>query len=304
MADPVTPSPMKTSPSSATTIGDPPMPYDSTMCEDWKIVPGTPIERAKLVLDKLKLGGVATNRAVSYLATACNEVASYWTHPRTSDLPITFKMKECWPCRVTIGMELQNRLSNGKMERVFRAVLNTDTDAQAALKSLGCLGPLLDMDDGGKAFRVVGDMLMVDPLTPAHAAARFFEWIWQRRKGKQLEHISIGPTQMYLWYSALCGSGSVNKTFPGTWEDLWLVYASHSAKEILSHIHHCDPEILGGGIKWPYDDDSEANVVKWLGAGQTGASMATAYYNGGSINPVGYKNYLAQLKTYATSKGY
>jgi len=247
-------------------------------------VPG-PGGRLGTAIFEMVTAGASTGKAISLAALSIRESCVLWTQPR---LPGMLYDVSCWGLRCPLTLEKPaNTLPVGVVPMYRSAAQDADV--------------VQYLTDRGVATLQGADMI----LTPAMMAgslcgadsdevARLFEFVIINRKARMLDNFSLGATMMYLALSpvgiaggatAQCcqGTQQPNCEFPATWEDIFDLYMSSDAGNVMKHIRYLDPNCFAKFPGYPADHpNDDASNIRWL-ANHTGSiASATAYYGSGN----------------------
>lgn len=129
---------------------------------------------------------------------------------------------------------------------------------------------------------------------------QMFEHAVEKRWGSLLNYLSLGPTQMLLYFTPMC-SKNVRPEWPPTWENLWARYRVHGGRnqELL-----WSAQYLNAHGKLPlYPTDSQS--IAWL-AFHTGnhASAKKYYYGQSPFGPYSWRSAYASVISIAKHIGY
>jgi hypothetical protein len=179
----------------------------------------TVAERRYLWLAASKDAGIPVRRAVITVATAHNESNTTRAVRRGHGLP--FGYPDC--SRQIL------RLERGQSGQPFIDSWQNDDELLAYLDSNGWT-----KRNGQGLWTASGGLDDYDSMEkPNTALATVFEYIIDTRRGRHLAAFSVGPTQIYLYYSPLVRddpassrtTGIIEERFP-TWESLYAFWFS------------------------------------------------------------------------------
>lgn len=227
--------------------------------------------RIQMAFSQAKTAGINADKARSLIAVSVREADAIWTENRETGGPLR-AMDSCWPGRVVVGFESRS----GKYGRRFDDAWVADAEALAFLQNSG-LGIL---KDDGEVYPTVtkGD---------DNREAALFEWVVGRRKARLLADFSLGPTQMYMWYSQMsvdsgAGPSVANTGWPKSWEEMASFYTETDAGALMKRINYLDPGVNPYASSWPseHPDDDTTNMA-WLRnqVGPNDPSFLDTYYH-------------------------
>jgi hypothetical protein len=274
----------------------------------------TPQERMDTALTDLIGGGIARNKAISLVALSVSESSIFWTVARSALMenvisnaaggPANLPVKECWPVRTAIGIEPETWITRANGSRIGTlptSLADGSSDNYTVitfLQAAQMLSATKDSGEGTPRFTFMGPAMQPN----SGAISQFFETVVYYRLADWLKVFSIGPTQMWL---ALSGpAGGTASAWPHTWEDIWAFYTQHTVADLANRITYLDD-----ATPWPADDDSQANVLRWL-SHQTGSGVNSTrtlcYYStdtcpGGAGWVADYKGNLAWARSRASA---
>lgn len=202
--------------------------------------------------------GMSKPEAQSIVAISITESSVIWGKPRASTP--TMPSLECWPGRQVVGWEFDWNPNGGSSN--WRSALGADAEAAKKAVELG----LAVLNNEGKY--VAGPKMKTD----GQPFVEFFEWVVYNRKGAQLVHFSIGPTQKHMYWTPMAGHGG-NPHWPQTWEALWDYYTATEMPQLMSGLHYLDAPM------YPAESPGNASLgVVWISK-QTGGGYAQKYYD-------------------------
>jgi hypothetical protein len=188
---------------------------------------------------------------------------------RDGDLDPLYPTK-CDPARQVLGLEQGNSLLDTTMSPSWVS----DSDLMGMLNRLGWLVQT------SKGPQLSKETCATDGLIPNSRLAYIFEWQMDRRKASQLRAWSVGPTQLYLYYSPLAGVAGVGlpSRFP-TWEKLYSFYMSTSVAEMFDSGAYDYLDV--NSQVYPMPGAAIETVQAWLQRYQTGeVDWSTSYWEG------------------------
>jgi len=246
-------------------------------CEtDYRAIPDAQLfKRIDTALKELTQGGVSVHKAISVIAVSGNECGYIWNQTRAPTL--WFENSPCWQCRGCVGWEFG-------LARVGETQVRILHDANKEKEALAYL-----QDNGLATMGTSGHLLATQKLsTPANNdnIARWFEWAVSNRRADLLPNWSVGPTQMYLYWSALTigvapnRGKTVDPRWLNTWEQVFNYHMASSALARANAITYLDPS-YNGVDAWPSQRPTDADLaIAWLTPRQVGnKAAATTYYN-------------------------
>ena len=240
-------------------------------------------ERMKAVLTDLLAGGTERNKAISLAALSVPESSLEWTVERTMGVMESALAAEsgrawnpedpvmpCWRVRTVVGLEPAGFVKNedGKTVGIFPKDLDDGT-AQPLMDFLKIAGYIENTGNGTYVFK--GDL----NVSNSTAVASLFEMVVAYRLTRWLKLFSLGPTQMWLSQSPV--AGGPQETWPQTWDEIWSFYLTPTVSGLASRITYYDKS-----TPWPSADQSEANVLRWLGrhtGGGANSDRTKCYYS-------------------------
>jgi hypothetical protein len=222
--------------------------------------------------------GVNKYKAQSLIPISMNESTTIWCLPRAAQ-GLWFPPQGCGNCRQIIGWEYGiKKDANGNNHYVVRH-LPTDPTFRSWLQAIGVINA-----DGTPSAKMLNAGR--EPL-----AAAWFERAFSMRDVQSLQNFSLGPTQMFLYWSTLFQGKPTGNGYPSTWEDLWSFYTLADAGEVANRLVYMDPGHNPYAKEYPAQDPTnEALGTAWLTNQVGNATGASAYWNGN-----GFRSYSKNL---------